>query len=63
MIIDALYTLFILAASFLIVGAAVILLVKFFTNKNSIDFGCREDFSSRYDYDEKDPWSMFRERK
>lgn len=63
MIIDALYTLFILAVSFLTVGMAVVLLVKFFTSKNSIDFGCKEDFSSRYEYDEKDPWSMFREHK
>lgn len=27
------------------------------------DFGGTEDFSSRNEYDEKDPWSMFRETK
>lgn len=27
------------------------------------DFGCKEDFSSRNEYNEKDPWSMFRETK
>lgn len=27
------------------------------------DYGGTEDFSSRNEYDEKDPWSMFRETK
>ncbi len=58
----------------LVITVIIFICTKFFKWLTKVDndlhsgpnytgYGCGEDFSHRYDEDEKDPWSMFREKK